>query len=159
LAPGQIADLAPGWGELYRALARGLGKGLLLTFDYGFDRRRLLDRRIRPWGTLACYHRHVLSRNPFVHVGEQDMTAHVDFSTLEQIGRDEGLETVALSRQARWLVACGIFDDLKEAPAATRAEALMLLDPAGMGDEIRVLVQARGVAAELLLDCDVLRSA
>src|SRR5262245_40030017 len=47
LAPGQVADLAPGWRPLYGELARRLDRGLLVTCDYGFEKPRLLDRRIR----------------------------------------------------------------------------------------------------------------
>src|SRR5262245_18082379 len=64
LQPGQIADLAPGWVPLYTELARRLGRGLLVTCDYGFGRDLLLDARIRQHGTLACYTRQRVHRNP-----------------------------------------------------------------------------------------------
>ncbi len=156
LAPGQIADLAPGWRPLYRALARLLGRGLLVTCDYGFERHRLLDPRVRPAGTLACYRRHRVHRDPLVAVGEQDLTAHVDFTALREEGERAGLATVTLTRQARWLTACGLFDGLAAAPAAERLEAMTLLDGEGMGEDVRVLVQARGVAPEALFDLGLL---
>jgi SAM-dependent MidA family methyltransferase len=148
LAPGQVADLSPGWAPLYRQLARRLGRGLLVTCDYGFERARLLDPRVRRNGTLACYSGQRVHRNPFVKVGEQDLTAHVDFTALRQAGESEGLATVALTRQALWLAACGIFEDLAETDPETRQQAMVLLDGEGMGEEIRVLVQARGIEAE-----------
>ena len=55
LEAGQIADLSHDAGPLYKEIARTLGKGLLVTFDYGFERRALLDSRVRMRGTLACY--------------------------------------------------------------------------------------------------------
>ena len=152
LETGQIADLSPDWGPLYQRLAARLGRGLMVTCDYGFETRRLLDPRIRRRGTLACYRRRRVHRNPFVDVGEQDLTAHVDFDALRRAGEAAGLETVAFTRQALWLVACGIFDDLAEADPQRREEARMLLDGAGMGEEIRVLVQAREVDPSALLD-------
>jgi SAM-dependent MidA family methyltransferase len=152
LAPGQVADLAPGWAPLYRRLARRLGRGLLVTCDYGFPRERLLDSRIRPHGTLAAYSRQRVHRNPFVLVGEQDLTAHVDFTALIEAGEDEGLATVALTRQARWLAACGIFEDLAGADAEARQQAMALLDGEGMGEEIRVLVQSRDIEVAAVLD-------
>jgi SAM-dependent MidA family methyltransferase len=159
LEPGQIADLAPGWAPLYRRLARRLRRGLLVTCDYGFLRERLLDPRVRRHGTLACYTRQRVHRNPFVKIGEQDLTAHVDFTALRQAGEAEGLTTVALTRQALWLTACGLFEEIAEADPATRREAMALLDGEGMGEEIRVLVQARGVDPEAVLDLDVLGAA
>ncbi len=157
LAPGQIADLSPDWEPLYGRLAARLGRGLMVTCDYGFEIHRLLDPRIRRRGTLACYRRQRVHRNPFVDVGEQDITAHVDFDVLRRAGEAAGLTTVAFTRQALWLTACGIFDDLAEADPATREEARMLLDGAGMGEEIRVLVQARDLDPAALLDLSMLR--
>jgi SAM-dependent MidA family methyltransferase len=158
LAPGQVADVAPGWGPLYGELARRLDQGLLVTCDYGFERGRLFDPRVRLHGTLACYSRQRVHRNPFVLVGEQDLTAHVDFTTLIRTGEEAGLTTVALTRQALWLTACGLFEELQEADLATRHGAMALLDGEGMGEEIRVLVQARGVDPREVLDVAVLGS-
>jgi SAM-dependent MidA family methyltransferase len=159
LEPGQMADLSPGWAPLYRQLARRLGRGLLVTCDYGFERERLLDPRVRRHGTLACYTRQRVHRNPFVKIGEQDLTAHVDFTALRQAGEEEGLATVALTRQAFWLTACGLFEEIASADVATRQEAMALLDGEGMGQEIRVLVQARGVEPGEVLDLAVLGAA
>lgn len=143
LHEGQIADVAPGWRPLYRSLAERLGSGLLITCDYGFEAERLLDPRVRMHGTLACYRQQRVHREPFVAVGEQDLTAHVDFSALIEEGQRVGLETFAFSRQALWLAATGILDGLEDAPEKTRLEALQLMQLDGMGEEIRVLVQGR----------------
>jgi SAM-dependent MidA family methyltransferase len=156
LAPGQIADLSPGWRTLYRQMAKRLGRGLMVTCDYGFRRPQLLDRRVRHHGTLACYQRHRVHRNPLRGVGEQDLTAHVDFTALIEEGERQGLQTVALTRQAVWLTSCGIFEDLAEADQVERLEAMTLLDPSGMGEEIRVLVQSRGLVASDILDSELL---
>lgn len=151
LEPGQVADVSPAWGPLYAELARRLGRGLLVTCDYGFERAQLFDPRVRRNGTLAAYSRQRVHRNPFVLVGQQDLTAHVDFTTLIQAGEAEGLETIALTRQSLWLTTCGLFEELEGAPRGTRLEAMALLDGEGMGEEIRVLVQGRGVEREDLL--------
>jgi SAM-dependent MidA family methyltransferase len=152
--PGQIVDLAPGWRPLYRSLLGCLEEGLLVTCDYGFERHRLLDARVRRHGTLACYRRQTVHRNPFVDVGRQDLTAHVDFTALIEEGEAAGLETVGLVSQAEWLGACGVFEGLAEADQPTRLEATRLLDPGGMGTEIRVLIQARGGHLAGLFDVD-----
>lgn len=152
LAPGQIADLSPDWTPLYGEMAEKLNRGLLVTCDYGFPRRQLLDTRIRSQGTLACYRRQRVHRNPLIDVGEQDLTAHVDFTALMEEGERRGLETVALTRQAGWLTACGIFEGLAEADQNERLEAMTLLDLSGMGEEIRVLIQSRRVEVQGILD-------
>ncbi len=145
LERGQIVDLAPGWRPLYRQLARRLGRGLLVTCDYGYERARLLDARVRRHGTLACYRRHRVHRDPFADPGAEDLTAHVDFTALRAVGEEEGLRTLCFTRLAPWLVACGLFERLADAGPATLQDARRLLDGEGMGHDIRVLVQARGV--------------
>lgn len=158
LQPGQIADLAPAWAPLYSELAKKLGRGLLVTCDYGYQRDLLLDPRVRRHGTLACYTRQRVHRNPFVKVGEQDLTAHVDLTTLLRTGEEAGLTTVTLTRQALWLAACGLFADLTDAGPAERQAAMALLDGEGMGEDIRVLVQARDVRVDELFDVDLAAS-
>ena len=156
LEPGQIADLSPQWRPLYGQMAEKLRRGLLVTCDYGFLRRQLLDPRVRSSGTLACYRQQRVHRNPLIFAGEQDLTAHVDFTALLEEGEKQGLETVTLTRQAAWLTSSGIFEGLAEADQTQRLEAMTLLDPAGMGEEIRVLVQARGVDVGEVLNTDYL---
>lgn len=158
LEPGQVADLSPGWGALYREIAGRLGRGLVVTCDYGFERGKLLDVRVRRHGTLACYSRQRVHRNPFVLVGEQDLTAHVDFSALIRAGEEAGLQTAAFTRQAFWLTACGLFEELVGADFETRRQAMALLDGEGMGEEIRVLVQTRGIDPGEVAGLDSLRS-
>jgi SAM-dependent MidA family methyltransferase len=145
LVEGQIADLAPGWRPLYRQLAQKLESGLLITCDYGFEVERLLDPRIRMHGTLACYKEQRVHRDPFVAPGEQDITAHVDFTALREEGESAGLETFAFTRQAPWLAATGLLEGLESAPERERLAAIQLMQLDGMGEEIRVLVQGRGV--------------
>jgi SAM-dependent MidA family methyltransferase len=155
LEPGQVADLSPSWTPVYRDLARGLDRGLLVTCDYGYERRLLLDARVRRHGTVACYSRHRVSRDALVELGRRDLTAHVDFTTLRETGVALGLETVAFTRQAPWLVGAGIFEDIAATGAPASAQARMLLDGEGMGEEIRVLVQSKGLSAKDLLDASI----
>jgi SAM-dependent MidA family methyltransferase len=156
LEPGQIADLSPEWEPLYRWLASSLERGLLITCDYGYERPALLDPRIRRHGTLACYRSHRVHRNALAAPGEQDLTSHIDFTTLREAGESLGFRTIALTRQARWLTALGIFDGVESAAPADRHEVAMLLDPEGMGEEIRVLIQAKGVEVDSLFDLELL---
>ena len=149
LAPGQVADLAPGWRPLYRRLAERLGRGLVVTCDYGFSGPRLVDPRVRRHGTLACYRRQWVHRDPFAGVGEQDLTAHVDFPALIAEGEAAGLETLAFTRLAPWLAELGLLADLETRPASERVRAIQIMALDGMGEEIRVLVQGRGISRRL----------
>jgi SAM-dependent MidA family methyltransferase len=141
-----------------RALARALGRGFVMTFDYGYSAEQLYA----PWrrqGTFLCFYRHNPSADPYARVGRQDMTSSVDFTSLIQAAQEAGLETVGLAGQSQFLTALGIDGAL--APAArgdlpleeyyARRRALTeLLDPAGLG-RIRVLIQSKGVKGPRLL--------
>ena len=154
LEPGQIADVSPGWRPLYRRLAEVLDRGLLVTCDYGFEASRLFDPRVRRHGTLACYRRQRVHRDPFTAVGEQDLTAHVDFSALIAEGEAAGLETLAFTRLAPWLAELGLLAELETASPVERMRAMQLMALDGMGEEIRVLVQGRGVSPRLFTHLD-----
>jgi len=155
LEPRQIADVAD-WGASYLELACRLGNGLIVTFDYGYTRERLFDARVRKNGTLACYRSQRVHRNALSEPGSQDLTSHIDFTALIEAGESAGLETVVLTRQAAWFAALGILDGMAGRPAPERVEAMTLLDLDGMGADIRVLVQARGVEVARLIDLSLL---
>jgi SAM-dependent MidA family methyltransferase len=135
-----------------RQVAAALAHGFVLTFDYGHEAAELYA----PWrrdGTLLCFYRHNPSSDPYARIGKQDMTAHVDFTSLVEEGRRHGLEPLGITSQASFLAALGIGDALARLPGAelsleeyySRRRAITeLLDSAGLG-RIRVLVQAKGV--------------
>jgi SAM-dependent MidA family methyltransferase len=141
-----------------KSVARALGHGFVMTFDYGYPADQLYASWRRQ-GTLLCFYRHNPSTDPYARVGRQDMTSHVDFTSLIQEGEEAGLETVGLTSQTQFLDALGIGGALAGAAQAelsleeyyTRRRALTeLLDPTGLG-RIRVLVQGKGVNSPRLL--------
>ena len=141
---------APAW---IRKAGSALKRGFVLTFDYGYEGRDLYA----PWradGTLLCFYQHNPSTDPYARIGRQDMTSHVDFTTLREAGEKAGLTTAAVTSQAEFLTNLGIADalpppegeiDLEERLARRRAVS-ELIDPAGLG-RIKVLAQSKGVGA------------
>lgn len=154
LAPGEgcYAEVNLEALRWLRAAARALERGFLVVFDYGYEAAELYA----PWrkdGTLLCFYRHNAGTDPYARIGRQDITAHVDFTSLRRAGEAEGLRTLGLAPQSRFLLNLGLPDALPAAAAAgpdledyyLRRRAVMeLLDPGGLG-RIRVLIQARGV--------------
>lgn len=149
-APGQIVDWTPEWGRYYGELAKKLEKGLIVTVDYGYEWPKLADPRARLEGTLACYRDHRAHRRFLEDLGHNDLTAHVDFTALREAGESQGLETLGFMRQAEWLTRGGIFEGLDRAGVRQKAEAMALLDPLGMGHDLRVLIQGIGVEKKSL---------
>jgi SAM-dependent MidA family methyltransferase len=139
-----------------RSLAERLEQGVILVIDYGFPRHEYYHPQ-RTMGTLMCHTRHRAHGDPFLRPGEQDITAHVDFSALAHATRESGLEVLGYATQAQFLVNCGITDVLAQANlenalhyAPIAAEAQKLLSPAEMGELFKVLAVGRGVKEPLL---------
>ena len=79
------------------SLAERLQRGLLLMIDYGFPHAEYYHPQ-RDQGTLMCHYRHFAHGEPFFWPGLQDITAHVDFSAIAQIGVDHGCELLEIGR-------------------------------------------------------------
>jgi SAM-dependent MidA family methyltransferase len=149
----EIGLIAQAW---MRAVAERLEEGVMFIIDYGFPRHEYYHPD-RATGTVMCHYRHQAHADPFAHPGEQDVTAHVDFTALADAAVEAGLEVLGYANQAQFLVNCGITEVLGEANidnalhyAPLAAEAQKLLSPAEMGELFKVLAVGRGVARPLL---------
>ncbi len=138
-----------------RSLAERLEQGAIFVIDYGFPRHEYYHPQ-RAMGTLMCHARHRAHGDPFHRPGEQDISAHVDFSALARAAREGGLELLGYATQAQFLVNCGITEVLAQANvenalhyAPIAAEAQKLLSPAEMGELFKVLAVGRGVKQPL----------
>lgn len=143
LEPGQKGEIALEAAPLHGRLARALGRGWLMAFDYGHPARTLYHPFARREGTLAVHARGRRGGDPLDAPGSQDLTAHVNWDALLSAGETAGLRTERLMRQGLFLTEAGIFDFAGS--DAEKWRIFRLVDPAGMGEEISVLVQSRGV--------------
>jgi SAM-dependent MidA family methyltransferase len=151
LREGQQAEISLALGPWLEEAARALQRGYIVTVDYGRQAKDLYsEERLR--GTLTSFYRHVQTDNPYQHVGEQDITAQVDFTTPVELGRSLGLRPVALSPQGVFLDNLGIRSFITRLAAlgldqktrdANRMGMINLIRPGGLGD-FKVLVQAKG---------------
>lgn len=125
-------------------------KGFILTIDYGHTAREFFDP-IRNRGTLMCYKAHRISDDIFAFPGEQDITTHVNFSDLHNIGLELGFCTVGYAQQWAFLGGLDFEKTLKEKyPNITpfsqeMAGVKMLIFPQGMGSSHKVMLQAKNV--------------
>lgn len=163
LEDGQEVDLnlaAPCWVAWAAGL---LQRGYMLLVDYGYEARDLYVTR-RPRGTLLAYHRHRVNEEFLLRPGEQDLTAHVDFSSVRRAAEIAGARLLGLTTQSRFLLALGALDFLATpaavaaggagqagVPAARLVEALRereaikdLVMPGGIGERFKVLVLGVG---------------
>ncbi|BBD58779.1 hypothetical protein NIES2109_15580 [Nostoc sp. HK-01] len=133
-------------------VADRLQRGYVVTVDYGYPAHRYYNPR-RSQGTLQCYYQHRYHNNPYINIGRQDITAHVDFTALELWGEQCGLTKVGFTQQGLFLMALGLGEriaslshqDISIAQLLSRRESLhKLIDPTGLGG-FGVLVQSKGL--------------
>jgi SAM-dependent MidA family methyltransferase len=132
-----------------------LQRGYLLTIDYGYPAHRYYNPYRRE-GTLQCYYRHRHHNDPYINIGNQDITAHVNFTSLEKQGELSGLAKIGSTQQCLFLMALGLGDRIsalstKDAEVLDigtflkRRDALhQLIDPMGLGG-FEVLLQCKGL--------------
>lgn len=163
LSEGQFADIALEWEAYHEDIARFVTRGLIVTLDYGFPAEKLFHSRARRFGTAAAYSRQRVHRDLLSDPGEQDLTAHINFTDLERAGERQGAQTLFFDRLAKFLLSIGVtehelFRPVHELTIASPEEGMALLEardearrlvlPDGMGEDLRVLVQGKGVSFE-----------
>jgi len=128
-----------------------LTEGFVLTIDYGYpvwdyyseDRNR---------GTLLCYYKHQVFEDPYKNIGEQDITAHVNFSSVKKWGEELGFETLGFCQQGTYLVSLGIDEIIKELYGNSSdylfeiANIKRLIFPGTIGETHKVMIQYKGNA-------------
>lgn len=147
----QIAEVSPVRAEIVEALARAVcDGGLLLLFDYGYERARLYASWRRD-GTLMTFRKHVPGDDPYVSPGETDITCHVDINQVREAADAAGLTALPTRSQAEWLhdLGAAVLPAVADAGAdksrylAARRAAETLADPAGLG-RVAVMAFVRG---------------
>jgi SAM-dependent MidA family methyltransferase len=151
LVEGDRIEISPAAAAWFASAARGLRRGYAIVIDYGYPASELY-RAHRLTGTVRAHRGHTVTDDPFTHVGEQDLTAHVDFSALRRAGESAGLTFAGQTNQGAFLASLEMGDllvalgndpqtSLPEYLAA-QAATLRLIDPGGMG-RFGVLIMAR----------------
>ena len=158
LREGQQAEAGLTACEWIGDAGRRLHRGFVLTVDYGHEARELYNER-HMRGTLLAYHQHRAGEYFYRAPGEQDLTAHVNFTALDLWGRRAGLERAGLVSLAQFLLALGrgnefadLYEEGQSEVERLRARLLLknLIHPEGMGETFQVFIQYKGVETPLL---------
>lgn len=153
LAVGQTTEINLAAADWVRTVAGLMDRGFVVTIDYGWPASELYGPD-RPRGTLMCHYRHTTNTDPYRNIGRQDITAHVDFSTLARVGEEAGLEVAGFTTQKNFFFGLGITDEAArmETLDSSNLEAIRfnqsikdLIMPGGPGDIFKVLIQRKGV--------------
>lgn len=122
-----------------KTVAKKLKEGYVLTVDYGYTADQYYSPE-RCRGTLICYYRHTYTEDPYIRIGKQDITAHVDFTSCIGAGEEVGLEAESLTSQRDFLMNQGIEEFMATSPG--RRAMMSLIDPRGMGG-FKVMIQKK----------------
>jgi SAM-dependent MidA family methyltransferase len=152
LPEGQRAEVNLEALRWLQGVAQGLKRGFVITIDYGYPAQELFSP-LRSEGTLLCYRGHRVLSDPYINLGLQDMTSHVDFTSLILWGEGWGLGLTGVVPQYRFLLAMGILEEVaRVGEGKGEWEALNerltlknLILPGGMGEAFKVLIQHKGI--------------
>jgi SAM-dependent MidA family methyltransferase len=134
-------------GEINRALT----EGFILTIDYGYSSEDYYSED-RNRGTLLCYHEHQVTEDPYQNIGEQDITAHVNFSSVKKWGDELNIKTTGFCPQGTFLVSLGIDEVIAEIHKIHKnsdypfevARIKKLILPGTMGETHKAIIQHKG---------------
>jgi SAM-dependent MidA family methyltransferase len=147
----EVPTLAQNWiQQIAHSIARG--SLLVMVIDYGYTRNQQLAGRFR--GTLMAYRQHSASSDPYQAPGEQDLTAHVNFTALATACEQAGMSCEKLLTQSQFLMGIGeknqfadAFEDCRvpQERAKVALQLKHLVTPEGMGENFQVLIASRAI--------------
>lgn len=137
-----------GWMQQCYAM---LEKGGLFIIDYGFPRHEYYHPE-RNQGTVMCHYQHRAHANPLIHLGEQDITAHVDFTHVAEAGDSAGFHVAGYTNQAAFLLANGLLSLLSDRPNdnASQQAVKQLIQPHEMGELFKVMALTKNLNMPLM---------
>jgi len=147
LPDGYIVEKSPAAEDWWRNAARVLRRGKLMAIDYGLTEAELFSPE-RTNGTLRGYHRHHATSDVLADPGEQDLTAHVNFPAIKQVGENEGLHTDRFFRQSMFLMKILNWDVKRQEIKMDQKfgrQLQSLIHPEHLGRAFRVLIQSRNI--------------
>jgi SAM-dependent MidA family methyltransferase len=145
-APGTVTEIHPQAEAFIASLAERLTQGAAFFIDYGFPEAEYYHPQ-RTGGTLMCHRAHLADADPLDSPGEKDITAHVNFTGIAVAAQNAGLDVLGYTSQARFLMNCGVMNELQNADLKLRTNTQKLLTEHEMGELFKVLGVAKGCEA------------
>lgn len=144
----EVNLLAINW--LY-SLTQCLAEGLIMLIDYGFPRNEYYHQD-RKQGTIMCHYQHFCHQDPLLYLGLQDITAHVDFTSLAETAYLNSLDVVSFTSQAHFLLLNNITDYFNH-PENVKDKNVFLLkqqlkkltSPSEMGELFKFLLLSKNL--------------
>jgi SAM-dependent MidA family methyltransferase len=150
--PGERVEVALAAQQYMENIAARLKGGFVIAIDYGYTREEQLAGR--HLGTVTGYRKHGLNTSLYDAPGEQDITAHVNFTALQAAAEKHGMKMMGLVTQAQFLMGIGeenqfadAFEEcrLPQERAKVALQLKHLVSPAGMGESFHVMIMTKGL--------------
>jgi SAM-dependent MidA family methyltransferase len=136
-----LTEIHPQAEGFVGTLADRLETGAVFLLDYGFPEHEYYHPQ-RSMGTLMCHRGHLADADALADVGSKDITAHVNFTGIALAGQAAGLPVAGYTSQGRFLLNCGLLDDLQSSTLAERAMVQKLVNEHEMGELFKVIAFA-----------------
>jgi SAM-dependent MidA family methyltransferase len=150
--PGERVEVALAAQQYVEDIATRIGLGFVVAIDYGYTREEQLAGR--HLGTVTAFRKHSVNANSYQAPGEQDITAHVNFTALQAAAEKHGMEMLGLVTQSQFLMGIGeqnqfadAFEEcrLPQERAKVALQLKHLVTPAGMGETFHVFIMSKGI--------------
>ena len=147
----EISLQSDGW---IKSIYDLMSEGVVLLIDYGMSQSEYFHPQ-RIDGTLKCFHKHKSNNNPFIHIGDQDITASVNFTDIAKSAIGAGFEVDGYSTQSMFLISMGIENFLieeekKEKKNKLTQELKQLVMPGAMGEVFKVMALTKKQSVKLV---------
>ncbi len=106
---GYISEINFAAEDWIKSIAERLQQGIIILLDYGFPRHEYYHEQ-RNQGTLMCHYRHRTHPDAFVYPGLQDITAHVDFTSMADAALEANLQVIGYTNQVSFLMGAGLLE-------------------------------------------------
>ena len=145
-----IAEVHRTSKEWIQKITNALQFGTILTIDYGYETQELYSE-FKMEGTALCHLKNKTNKNFYTHLGEQDITAHINFTTLMQTAQKHGFESEKLKTQTQFLLNQNLEEWIQSIPKIKDSKEQLqlssaiktLIHPEGMGGTFKVLIQRK----------------
>ncbi len=144
-----LTEIHPQQEAFLRTLAQHLTQGAALFIDYGFPEAEYYHPQ-RHMGTVMTHALHKTDALPLENVGNKDITAHVNFTSLALAAQDAGLDVLGYCSQGRFLLNCGYLELAGRLPPLARGASTKLITEHEMGELFKVLALGKGLDSELI---------
>lgn len=152
LPEGYHSELHSELAVFIKNITNCLANGLILFIDYGYGQNEYYHPQ-RNQGTLTCFHQHRKHSDPLTHIGQQDITSHVNYTLVAETATENACEVLGFTTQAAFLLECGLIDLAQEKSVhldsvqqfSLNQTIKILTMPSEMGEVVKVIALGKGI--------------